>query len=940
VKKYKVNLTALVVLILVFAVALTATLLGQGPRKALPKYQDLGTAVKLTSVKWEESKAAPQKPYTGPVAIASPSALLSEGFEGGAVPPTGWSAVVNNPYTWEIDSYSPYEGVYNASCFYDETYSGTQDEWLISPAIDLSSKGSDWNLYFSWMGSYYWAVDPYDNYDLEVWISTDGGSNFSTQLWSEEDVGVFTTWQWYRQSVDLSGYLAETNVKLGFRYYGYDGAQFSLDYIVVDIPQVGRCCYGDPMSPSCADVTEEACNGLSGSWTEGLNCTDNPCPIVGEGDDCSNPIPVSIPAALPYTDASQTTCGRIDDYNGITCLGYYDGGEDIIYKLTVSSATNVDITLDPKGTAWTGVAIDNACPPGATCMAYSTNSGSTAHGMTGVALTAGTYYIMVDTWPSPDCIPDFDLTITEAAPPPANDLCTGAPVISTFPSTVYGTNIGATIDCPGFLDWNAVWYKFELPYDNNDVFIDFCDTPAPGYVWTVGVILYDECPQDCPNYILRTGYQWVTCGNGLDNPQIWWENLPGNKGGDYWFPAYVLDVGDNPMNFGFTVTVTEWVPHYCDGWATTSDEYIQRVKTGTIDNTTGWDGYGDYTAISTDMKPGTGYPITVTVGNAYSSDAGGVWVDWNQDLDWDDAGEQVTLSGSPGYGPYTGTITPPPTAALGPTRMRVRLVYNTTPAPCGGLTYGDVEDYTINVLSPNEPPTCAIAPPGPFSIYEGEGLSFTLTGTDPDAGDIITLSGTGIPAGATMTPSLPVTGSTPRSSTFNWATGPGNAGSYALNFTVTDDEQLTCTCPVSITVNPNAPPVCAINPPGPISVIEGNPVNFQVTATDADGDVVTINGSGIPAGATMNPPLPVVGTSPRSSSFNWTPGTPDIGNYTVSFDISDAHGLSSRCQMQIQVKEQPAVSSMTPIGLIFLILAVVGFFAFIIIRKRRVSTTR
>ncbi|KPL00820.1 MAG: hypothetical protein AMJ91_03050 [candidate division Zixibacteria bacterium SM23_73_3] len=136
-------------------------------------------------------------------------------------------------------------------------------------------------------------------------------------------------------------------------------------------------------------------------------------------------------------------------------------------------------------------------------------------------------------------------------PGPDNDDCEDAvPVTPGVP--VYGTNIGATIDCPGVLDWNAVWYTFELPYDCNDLFIDFC--PTDGYIYTVGVVLYDECPPDCPNYILRTGYQWVTCTSGWDNPQIWWNSLPG---GTYWFPAYVEDESANPMDFGFEITVEE-----------------------------------------------------------------------------------------------------------------------------------------------------------------------------------------------------------------------------------------------------------------------------------------------------------------------------------------------------------------------------------------------
>jgi len=147
-------------------------------------------------------------------------------------------------------------------------------------------------------------------------------------------------------------------------------------------------------------------------------------PTLATGDDCTDPIVVSLPGSLPYSDLSQTTCGRMDDYDdpdNATCLYYYDGGEDIIYELDVSSAVDVDITMDPKGTTWSGIALDYECPPDADCIAYVRNSGSSPRVMSGIHLEPGTYYIMIDTWPSPDCIEDFDLTITEPSGACCND---------------------------------------------------------------------------------------------------------------------------------------------------------------------------------------------------------------------------------------------------------------------------------------------------------------------------------------------------------------------------------------------------------------------------------------------------------------------------------------------------------------------------------------
>ena len=54
-------------------------------------------------------------------------------------------------------------------------------------------------------------------------------------------------------------------------------------------------------------------------------------PVVSAatGDDCTDPIIINLPGDLPFSDLRQTNCGRLDDYDA-TCMGYYDGGEDII----------------------------------------------------------------------------------------------------------------------------------------------------------------------------------------------------------------------------------------------------------------------------------------------------------------------------------------------------------------------------------------------------------------------------------------------------------------------------------------------------------------------------------------------------------------------------------------------------------------------------------
>jgi hypothetical protein len=120
---------------------------------------------------------------------------------------------------------------------------------------------------------------------------------------------------------------------------------------------------------------------------------------------------------------------------------------------------------------------------------------------------------------------------------------------------------------------------------------------------------------------------------------------------------------------------------------------------GTINNlTTGCGtGYSDYTAMSTTMKIGTGYPITVVNGYPEYRNQCGIWVDWDGNKDFEDAEDIIAVSGTPGEGPDAATITPPADANLGDTRLRIRIMHTGIVSPCD-LDFGEVEDYTVTVV--------------------------------------------------------------------------------------------------------------------------------------------------------------------------------------------------------------------------------------------------
>lgn len=131
-------------------------------------------------------------------------------------------------------------------------------------------------------------------------------------------------------------------------------------------------------------------------------------------------------------------------------------------------------------------------------------------------------------------------------------------------------------------------------------------------------------------------------------------------------------------------------------------EKISNVTFADINhNSTATIGYEDHTSVIGNVNLGSQYSFTASfTGTSYADDRVIVWIDYNQDSDFDDEGEMV-LTTATGLAPWTGNITISETATLGETRMRIRL-YDTvlTPngTPCGNSGFGQVEDYTLNIL--------------------------------------------------------------------------------------------------------------------------------------------------------------------------------------------------------------------------------------------------
>lgn len=114
-------------------------------------------------------------------------------------------------------------------------------------------------------------------------------------------------------------------------------------------------------------------------------------------------------------------------------------------------------------------------------------------------------------------------------------------------------------------------------------------------------------------------------------------------------------------------------------------------------------GYEDATSMAvTSFPTGSVNFTTAFVGTTVGYN---IWVDWNNDLDFNDPGE--TVYASAGYvSAASGTITVPGATAIGNYRMRMRCDFNATnPNACGASGSGrnETEDYTFTVVAP---PAC------------------------------------------------------------------------------------------------------------------------------------------------------------------------------------------------------------------------------------------
>jgi len=137
----------------------------------------------------------------------------------------------------------------------------------------------------------------------------------------------------------------------------------------------------------------------------------------------------------------------------------------------------------------------------------------------------------------------------------------------------------------------------------------------------------------------------------------------------------------------------------------TTTEGYTNITNNTVQNIA----YTDNTAsMSVSQSAGGSFSYSI---NVPSNTRVEFWVDWNHDLDFSDADEQVASHTAYGSSTttYTGALAIPAGTANGTYRLRLRSRwYNEAISPCANYTYGGAQDYSLNVT---DAPAC-MAPTG------------------------------------------------------------------------------------------------------------------------------------------------------------------------------------------------------------------------------------
>ncbi len=200
------------------------------------------------------------------------------------------------------------------------------------------------------------------------------------------------------------------------------------------------------------------------------------------------------------------------------------------------------------------------------------------------------------------------------------------------------------------------------------------------------------------------------------------------------------------------------------------------------------------------------------------------------------------------------------------------------------------QTFTITVAGANQPPSFTSM--APTSATVGAAYTYAVTATDPDAGDMLTLSAPTLPAWLTLTDNGDGTG------TLSGTPAAADAGDQPVELVVTDAAGAMATQDFTISVaaaaGGNQPPSFTSMPV--TSATAGTAYSYAVTATDPDtGDTIALSAQGLPGWLTLTDNGDGTGT------LSGTPAAADVGDVPVQLTATDGAGATVTQKFTITV---------------------------------------
>lgn len=232
-------------------------------------------------------------------------------------------------------------------------------------------------------------------------------------------------------------------------------------------------------------------------------------------------------------------------------------------------------------------------------------------------------------------------------------------VICSTPTGINSSSIGATEATISWISTGATNYTVRYKVASNTTWTTLANTTATSVLLS--------------GLTIATLYNVEVVGNCISNPST----------------AGTISFSTIPS----TTTVT-----YCASKGNNANsEWLSKVAIGNINNTSGKNrGYGDFSALSTEITKGVVKILTLTPGFSVTRDLyWKVYVDYNNNGMFTDSGENIYSVFSRNI--LNVNITVPSLAVIGSVRMRIIVSYNSITSPCGIYNYGETEDYTLNI---------------------------------------------------------------------------------------------------------------------------------------------------------------------------------------------------------------------------------------------------